>query len=175
VSPTEKKIAAVLAVVLVAMIAVYFATQPKPGSAAGPLSPEAAAAAGTQSSAVACAPTAGGGGAATTQEFGEAGAKLEIIAVLPLAIGCHRATEAEVKKAYEKHPDDIHLVVVDLMGPDAAKYREKVGVGWMAVSINGKTTFDLDGRPVKLEQMENGTYRPADILPIIEAELSKPG
>jgi len=194
-SPGEKKVAALLVVVLVAMIAVYFSTMPKPlpegpstmmpgmnmaQRGPAPAGPGGArmgpAAAGTQpSTASSCGPSAGGGGAAATQEFGKAGAKLEIIALLPVAHGCHVATEGELKKAYQSHPNDIHLTIVDLMGPEAAKYQQKLGVRWTVVSINGKSSFDRNGRKVALEKIENGSYAPGDIVPIIEAELAKAG
>ena len=162
----EKKVAVLLVVVLVGMIGWYLLTQPKAGSAVG----ESGDAAET-----ACAPAAGGGAYAETQKFGQEGAPIEIIAILPVAHGCHVATAAELEKAYEAHPDDIHLTIVDMASPEAADYRSRVGVAWTVVSINGSSTFDLGGRRVKLEQMENGTYRPADIIPIIEAQLQNAG
>ena len=162
----EKKVAILLVVVLVGMIGWYLITQPKAGSAVGE---------GGDALETACAPPAGGGASAELQEFGQEGAPIEIIAVLPISVGCHASTEAELKKAYEAHPDDIRLTIVDMASPKAADYRSRVGVGWTVVSINGSSTFDLDGRRVKLEQMENGTYRPADIVPIIETELENAG
>jgi hypothetical protein len=159
----EKKVAAILGLILVALVTLYLTTKPKAGESS--LGPQLAG--GPD-----CAP-AGGGGAAETQVLGKPGAKLEIIAVLPISHGCHAATEAELKKAYEAHPDDIYLTIVDLMGPDAAQYREKVGVAWTVVSINGQSTFQLNGRSITIEQMEHRTYRPSDILPIVDAELEK--
>jgi len=143
----EKRFAVLMVVVLIAMIAVYFTTQP---SASNPP----------------------GGPGVKTQEFGKAGAKVEILAVLPITHGCHVNTEAELKKAYEKHPEDIHLTIVDLFGPDAPKYLPKVGNRMRAVvSINGKSTFSLDGTTVQFEQQENMAYRPAQITAAIEQEL----
>ena len=113
----------------------------------------------------------GGGESVATQEFGKKGAKMEIVALLPITHGCHVNTEAELKKAYKKHPDDIHLTIVDFFGPDAPKYQEKVGAGRALVSINGKTSFKLKGKTLILERQENMSYRPADIVPIIEQEL----
>ena len=172
----EKRVAALLVVVLLAMIAVYFGTSGRP---AGPVASASLAQGALTGAGVAgggsdpgCAPGVGGP-AAGIQEFGKEGARLEIIAVLPVAQGCHATTEAEVKKAYKKHPDDIHLTIVDLMSPEAAKYRDKVGVPWMVVSINGESTFEIKGRRVQLQRMENGSYKPSDIVPIIEAELKK--
>ncbi len=160
--PTEKKIAVVLVLVLIAMVAVYVTTGNKPQP--NPTMPGQPAAAG------ACAP-ATGGGFAETEELGKPGAKVEIIAVVPVAHGCHNATIAELKKAYEKHPDEIHLTIVDLMGPDAANYREQVGSPYTRILINGKHQFELKGRKVSLDMVEGGSYRPSDIGPIIEAEL----
>ena len=162
---SEKKVAVLLAIVLVGMIGGYLLTQPEAGSAVGE---------GGDVVDAGCAPAVGGP-AAELQEFGQEGAKVEIIAVLPISVGCHAATEAELKKAYEAHPDDIHLTIVDMASPEAADYRSRVGVGWTVVSINGSSTFELDGRSVTLQQMENGTYRTSDIAPIIEDELRKAG
>ncbi len=118
-----------------------------------------------------CAPGSGGQGV-PTQEFGKPGAKLEITACLPITHGCHVRTEAELKRAYQLHPDDIHLVIVDLFGPDASKYLDKVPGGMRAcVGINGKNTFQLAGRTVSLEKPEGGEYQVSDIVPIIENEI----
>jgi hypothetical protein len=82
-------------------------------------------------------------------------------------------TEAELKQAQQRHPDGIHLTIADLFGSDSPKYLQQVGGGRRAVvSINGKTSFALDGRSVQLERMEGGAYRPSDIGPIIENELA---
>jgi len=179
-SAGEKKVAALLAIVLVVMVGAYIvtgrssagpgATLAQAGGAAGGRAAGGGAAAGGQ----ACDPAPGGaGGGGAIQEYGKAGAKLEVIAVLPVAKGCHATTEQELKKAYEAHPEQIHLTIVDLMGPEATQYKEKVGVGWTVVSINGSYQFELDGRQVRLEKAENMSYSPADIVPIIEAELKK--
>jgi len=120
----------------------------------------------------ACAAGSGDKGV-PTQEFGKAGAKVEILALLPITHGCHVRTEAELKKAYQAHPNDIHLTIVDLFGPEASKYLPKVG-GWgrAVVSINGKTTFQYNGRTVSIEKPEGGTYQVTDIGPIIEGEIA---
>ena len=163
--PSEKKIAVVLVVILIAMLAVYASTGKKPQ--AGPMMAE-----GEGAECATGAPS-GSGAAAKTEELGRAGAKVEIIAVVPVAKGCHAATVAELKKAYQAHPQDIHLIIVDLQGPDAPKYREKVGSPYTIVKINGKHQFEVGGRRVSLERMEGASYRPSDIGPIIEAELRR--
>jgi hypothetical protein len=165
---TEKKIAVVLVVILIAMVAAYVSTgkEPQPN----PMMAQQAA-----SGAAACPTGAPSGGTGVeTQEYGKAGAKLEILALLPITHRCHVNTEAELKKAYERHAGDIHLTIVDLFGSDAATYLPKVGNRVRAVvSINGKTRFELKGKPVVLEQAENVSYSPRDIGPIVEAELRK--
>jgi len=119
-----------------------------------------------------CAPSGPSRGVAT-QEFGKPGAKVEIIALLPITHGCHVRTEAEVKKAYEQHPNEVHAIIADLFGSDAPAYLPKVGGGTRAVvSINGKTSFEVNGRRVMLERQENGAYRPDDIGPAVEQELA---
>jgi hypothetical protein len=179
-SSGEKKIAVVLVVVLVAMVGVYFATAPKaakPAAAVPMMAMQGApmggpSAAQSTSGGAACATGPSGGGAAKTQEFGKPGAKLEVVAIIPVAHGCHANSEATLKKAYQQHPKDIHLTIVDLNGPDAAKYRSKAGgVQWTVIAINGKYQFDLDGRRVALERAEGQSYRPADLIPIIEQQL----
>jgi hypothetical protein len=164
-SSAEKKVAAVLGIIFVALIAGYLVT----GRSAQ--TPGASAAMGAQ----VCAPTGPIGGGVETQEFGEEGAEVEIVAALPITHGCHVQTEAELKKAYEKHPDDIRLVIYDLFGPEGQEFVAQHGGMRAVVFINGKTTFELNGRPVKLEVIEGGTYVPADIVPIIEQELAKAG
>jgi hypothetical protein len=172
-SSGEKKVVVVMIVILVVLVAAYavtgrsVSTDMEDYMAQMPSMPVGAPGADPS-----CAP-GDAGTVGETQEYGQAGAKLEIIAVLPIAKGCHATTEQELKKAYEAHPDDIHLTIVDLMGPDASEYQEKVKVSWTVVNINGSSQFELDGRNVRLEQAENNMYRPSDIVPIVEAELAK--
>ncbi len=174
-SSVEKKIAVILVVVLVAMAAAYVATGNKAQSAAAasPAKSEApkgdAAAAGGAS----CAPSGASDGSVKTQEFGKKGAKLEIVACLPITHGCHVNTEAELKKAYKKHEKDIHLTIYDLFGPEGQKYVAAHGGQRAVVFINGETKFKLNGKDVMLERQEGMTYKPADIAPIIEDLLKK--
>jgi hypothetical protein len=188
--PGEKKVAIALVVVLAALVAVYvlvpnLGVKPSdmpmgPGMAAargggqgpGAAGAKASGAKGAATQDAGCATGGGGGNYVKTQEFGKAGAKLEIIALLPITHGCHTATEGELKKIQQKHPDQIHLTIVDLFGPDAAKYKEKVGGGTRTlVAINGKTSFTLDGRSVQLERQEGMSYKPADLEPLVEQQL----
>jgi hypothetical protein len=187
----EKKVAIALVVVLAALVAAYVLLPDlgrQPNDMAGMMPPGMAQAAGGPAQAAgkgaaqpasakggaggaACA-TGGGGQAVKTQEFGKAGAKVEIIALLPITHGCHTNTEAELKRIQQKHPSDIHLVVADLFGPDAPKYQKKVGGGQRTlVSINGKTQFDLNGKKVMFERQEGMSYVPADLEPVIEQQL----
>jgi len=180
----EKKVAVVLVVVLAALVGAYFLLPglgaPKSSMPMGPGMQGSAPAGGAQAAAgagagadAACA-TDTGGASAATQEFGKEGAKLEVIALLPITHGCHTTTEAELKKIYQKHPDDIHLAIVDLFGPDAKQYQDKIGGGFRTlVAINGSTTFTLGGRQVQLERQEGSSYVPADLEPLIEQELKK--
>ncbi len=153
----------VLVVVFIAMVAAYVGTSGRQQS--------------TQTTAAGAAcPTgaqAGSGPPAKTEELGKSGAKLDIIAVVPVAHGCHATSIAELKKAYQSHPNDIHLTIVDLQGPDAPKYAKKVGATFTRITVNGKYQFRLGGRKVALEKAENMTYRPSDLGPIIGAELKK--
>jgi hypothetical protein len=134
-----------------------------PGAMTGP---RAAAPAGP----AACAPSGSGQGVAT-QEFGQKGAKVEIVAALPITHRCHVRTEAELKKAFEAHPKDIHLIIYDLFGPEGQQFVAQHGGQRAVVFVNGKTSFDLGGRKVALEMQEGGRYRPDDIVPIVEQEI----
>jgi len=166
-SAGEKKVAALLAIVLVVMVGAYIVTG-RSSAGTGATMAQAGGAAGGQ----VCAPTPGGGaGGVPTQEFGEAGAKLEIVAALPITHGCHVETEAELKKAYEKHPEDIHLVIYDLFGNEGQEFVRQNGGMRALVFINGKSTFELNGKSVKLEVIEGGSYVPSDIVPIIDQEV----
>jgi len=166
-SAGEKKVAALLAIVLVVMVGAYVVTG---RSSAGPgaTPAQAAGAAGGQ----VCAPMPGAPGEGVpTQEFGKAGAKLEIVAALPITHGCHVQTEAELKKAYEKHSEDIHLVIYDLFGREGQEFVRQNGGMRAVVFINGQSSFKLNGKSVKLEVIEGGSYVPSDIVPVIEQEL----
>ena len=171
-SSVEKIVAAALLAVLVVLVGAYFVTGRTGSPAAGPDALQLAAA-GAGGGATACAPTGGGAEGVPTQEFGEQGANLEIVAALPITHGCHVETEAELKKAYEQHPDEIHLVIYDLFGKEGQEFVAQHGGQRALVFINGESSFELNGRRVKLEVREGGTYVPADIVPIVEHELAK--
>jgi len=171
-SAGEKKVAVVLVIVLVALVGAYFVSGRSASSAATAIPGQMAAgptatptgAPGGQT----CAPTGAAAGSVPTQEFGKAGAKVEIVAALPITHGCHVKTEAELKKAYEKHPDDVHLTIYDLFGPEGQAYVKEHGGPRAVVFINGNTSFDLKGKKVKLEMTEGGSYVPDQIVPIID-------
>jgi hypothetical protein len=173
-SAGEKKVALVLVVVLVALVGAYFVTGRSASSAATgmpgqPMAPGATATATAAPGGPTCAPTPGAGaGGVATQEFGKAGAKVEIVAALPITHGCHVKTEAELKKAYEKYPSDIHLTIYDLFGPEGQAYVKEHGGQRAVVFINGNTTFELKGKNVKLEMTEGGSYVPDQIVPIVD-------
>ena len=179
-SSSEKKIAAILVVVLVAMVGVYFVTGNRAQSAPAPgqvAQAGQAAKAGQASAAsgASCAPTSGGQQFAKTEELGKPGAKLDIVAIVPVAHGCHATSVAELKKAYEAHPNDIHLTIVDAWGPDAKKYQSKAGgVTWTVIAINGQSEFELNGKRLQLQRQEGMSYSPTDLVPLIEDELKKP-
>ena len=156
-SSGDKKVAALLIVVLFVLVAIYFATKPKEA-------PPGAAATGT--------PTAA---STSVQEFGKAGAKLEITALVPVVNPCHAKTVAALKQAYEKHPDEIHMTLIDFFGPQAEEWKSKLGVTCATVSINGKYAFEVDGKPVTFQKAEGASYKPENIGSVIEAELKKAG
>jgi hypothetical protein len=172
-SSIEKKIAVVLVVILVALVGVYVVSGNRDKTASG------ASAAGTEqasaggSGASCAAPGGEAAGTAKTEELGKAGAKMEIVAVVPVAHGCHATTIEELKKAYKAHPNDIHLTVVDAFGPEAKTYQEKAGIQWVFVSLNGSTKFEMDGKKMQLERAEGQSYSPSDLVPLVEQELKK--
>ncbi len=175
----EKKIAALLTIVLVVLIGVYLAWGNKPtpaeqmqqqiqsatraAAAAAPQQPGGAAGGPGCST----SPSASGAGAVKTQEFGKKGAKVEIVADLPITHGCHVQTEAQVKEAYKKFPNDVHLIIYDLFGPEGNEYAKTHGGKRAMVVINGQTTFDLGGKQVTFEYTED-RYSPNDIVPVVE-------
>jgi len=168
-SSAEKGIAVVLLVVLVGMVGAYVITGNR-----GQAAQAAASGAGAAAGGAGCAPTSGGQTAAKTEELGKAGAKLEIVAIVPVAHGCHATSIAELKRAYQAHPNDIHLTIVDSFGPEARKYQDKTGgITWTVIAINGKSDFEVNGQKVVLQRQEGMSYTPAHLSPIIENELKK--
>lgn len=166
-SSGEKKIAAILVVVLIAAIGAYFALGSRMETGQVTASPNMAGAGG---------PGDGrGGGYAETSSLGSEDAKVKIIALVPIANPCHAATVSALKEVYEAHPNDIHLTLIDFQGPHAAEWRQKLRVTCATVDINGQYTFDLDGRNVTFQKQEGGTYQPADLRTVVEAELEKAG
>jgi len=169
----EKKIVAVLVVVLIGLVVAYVAFPPKSRTPGAGMTGRPMQAAGGASDASCATGTSSGGAGVATQEFGKKGAKLEIVAALPITHGCHVETEAELKGAYNRHEGDIHLTIYDLFGPEGQAYAAQHGGKRAVVFINGESAFELNGKRVVLEKMENQTYRPSDIGPIIEQVLKK--
>jgi hypothetical protein len=168
-SSGEKKIAVVLVVILIGMIGAYFALGSKTGPAemAGP--PGQAGAGGPGGM------PGPGGAAPETTTVGPEDAKVDIVALVPIANPCHAATVSVLMQLSSDHPDDVRLTLIEFMGPDSAEWRQKLGVTCATVSINGRHTFEVDGRTVTFQQQEGGTYRPVDLKTVIEAELAQAG
>jgi hypothetical protein len=174
-SSGEKKIAVVLVVILIAMVGAYFALGSKIDSAQMP-GPPGMAGPGAPGGMMGPGGMAGQGGAApATTIVGPEGAKVEIIALVPIAEGCHASTINALQQVYEEHPDDIRMTLIEFKGPEAPQWREKLGVTCATVSINGQYSFNLEGREVIFQKQEGGTYRPADLKAVVEAELARAG
>jgi hypothetical protein len=165
-SAGEKKVAALLAIVLVVMVGAYIVTG---RSSAGPAGAGAVGQAGGMQG-------PGGGGFPEVTAMGPEDAKVKIVGMVPIMNPCHAATVAALKDVYEAHPDDIHLTLIDFMGPDSMEWKQKLGgVTCATVTINGKYTFDLEGRTVTFQKMEGGSYKPTDLKTVVEGELAKAG
>ena len=172
-STGEKKVAALLAIVLVVMVGAYIVTG---RSSVGPGAPATAANAGGEASGGGGTVGPGGGGFPEVTEMGPEDAKVKIVGMVPIVNPCHAATVAALKEVYEAHPDDIHLTLIDLQGPDSTEWKQRLGgVTCATVAINGKYTFDLEGRTVTFQKKEGGTYQPTDLKTVVEGELAKAG
>ena len=102
--------------------------------------------------------------------MGSEDAKVKIVGLVPIVNPCHAATVAALRELHAEHPDGIHLTLVDSMGPDSAEWKRKLGVTCATVQINGRHTFNVEGRTVTFQQREGGTYRPADLKTVVEGE-----
>ena len=177
-SSGEKKIAVVLVVILIGMIGAYFALGSKTGPAemAGPPGMGGAGGPGGMpgQGGPGGMPGSGGAGPATTT-VGPEDAKVDVVALVPIANPCHAATVSTLKQLSSAYPNDVRLTLIEFMGPDSAEWRQRLGVTCATVSINGRHTFEVDGRTVTFQQQEGGTYRPVDLKTVIEAELAQAG
>jgi len=165
-SAGEKKVAALLAIVLVVMLGAYIVTG---RSSAGPAGAVAVPGGGGGTMGP------GGGGFPEVTAMGPEDAKVKIVGLVPIVNPCHAATVAALKEVYEAHPDDIHLTLIDFMGPDSSEWKQKLGVTCATVEINGKYTFNLEGRTVTFQQNEGRMYQPTDLKTVVEGELAKTG
>ena len=107
--------------------------------------------------------------------MGPEDAKVKIVGLVPIANPCHAATVAALKEVYEDNPEDIHLTLIDFMGPDSNEWKQKMGVTCATVAINGQYTFNLEGRTVTFQKKEGMTYQPTDLKAVVEGELAKTG
>jgi hypothetical protein len=174
-SSGEKRIAVVLVVILIGMVGAYFAVGSKMDTAQMPGPPGMGGAGGPGGMMGAGGMAGQGGAAAATTTVGPEGAKVEIIALVPIANPCHAATVSVLKQLSSAYPNDVRLTLIEFMGPDSAEWRQKLGVTCATVSINGQYTFNLEGRTVIFQQQEGGTYRPVDLKTVVEAELARAG
>jgi len=166
-SAGEKKVAALLAIVLVVMVGAYVVTG---RSSAGQMMPP-----GGMQGRGGGMMGPGGGGFPEIEAMGPEDAKVKIVGLVPIVNPCHAATVAALKEVYEAHPDDIHLTLIDFMGPDSSEWKQKLGVTCATVEINGKYTFNLEGRTVTFQQNEGRMYQPTDLKTVVEGELAKTG
>ena len=169
-SAGEKRVAVLLAIVLVVMVGAYMVTG---RSSAGP----------EETSAQPWGMPGGGGGMMgpggvefpEVAVMGPEDAKVKIVGMVPIVNPCHAATVAALKEMYEAHPDDIHLTLIDFQGPDSWEWKQKLGVTCATVEINGQYTFNLEGRTVTFQKQEGMTYQPTDLKTVVEGELAKTG
>ena len=169
-SAGEKKVAALLAIVLVVMVGAYIVTgrsNAGPGATLAQAGGAAGGGGGTMGP---------GGGFPEVAVMGPEDAKVKIVGMVPIVNPCHAATVAALKEVYEAHPDDIHLTLIDFQGPDSEEWKQTLGgVTCATVAINGKYTFDLEGRTVTFQKKEGMTYQPTDLKTVVEGELAKAG
>jgi len=162
---SQSKIAAVVALVVAALAVAYFGIQAKGGVT------------GLLASGRPAPVTMGEGGAAArsveSEEIGPENAKVKIIAVVPIAIPCHKETIAALRDITKAYPEEVHLTLVDFHGPDAGKWMEELDFHCATIFINSEYKFDLDGREVIFEQKEGMKYKPEHLKPVVEAELAK--
>jgi len=163
---SQTKIAAIVALVVVGLAVAYFGIQVKGGGVTRLL-----ASGRGESIAV------GGGSAesryAESENIGPEDAKVKIIAVVPIANPCHKATVNALREISKARPEEVHLTLVDFHGPDAAEWMKELDFHCATIFINGENKFDLDGREVIFEQQEGRKYKPEDLKPVVEAELAK--
>jgi len=112
---------------------------------------------------------------ADSEEIGPENARVKIIAVVPIANPCHKATVAALRDVAKAHPEEVHLSLIDFHGPEAGKWMDELGFHCATIYVNGEHTFQLDGRQVVFEQKEGLKYKPEDLKPVVEAALAKPG
>ena len=169
-SAGEKKVAVLLAIVLVVMVGAYMVTG---RSSAGPGATAALPGGMQRDGGGMMGP--GGGGFPEVAVMGPEDAKVKIVGMVPIVNPCHAATVAALKEMYEAHPDDIHLTLIDFQGPDSGEWKQKLGVTCATVEINGQYTFNLEGRTVTFQKKEGMTYQPTDLKTVVEGELAKTG
>jgi hypothetical protein len=162
---SQTKVAAIVALVVVGLAVAYFGIQAK-GGVIGLLASRPRTSAPIGEMGVA-------GRFAESEEIGPKDAKVKIIAVVPIANPCHKATVAALREITKAHPEEVHLTLVDFHGPDAGKWMKEMDFHCATVFINGEYQFELDGRHVMLEQHEGVKYKPEDLEPIVEAEIAK--
>ena len=105
------------------------------------------------------------------RRFGHEDAGVQVLAILPVQVGCKDALGLYAIEAARRHPAQISVVVHDMTGEKGREAMAACGRKCAAILINGKSRFEFDdGAKVLLEgaSMES----PLDLRRALAAELA---
>lgn len=155
--PSFRAVGLVLAAIwIVALLLLYYTATPRPPEPKPEAADAAAAAAPSLSS-------------LCGRQFGEASARVEVTALLPVSGGCQDALGLFLVKVAEKVPEKVSVRVYDMKSDDAAAIMQAQNIRCACVIVNGRTRFDLG--PEDGKRLLEGPMDPADVRTVLLSEL----
>ncbi len=106
------------------------------------------------------------------KQIGSVDAGVQIVCVLPLAVGCQDYLGEYVVSLARANPDFIGVRVLDMGGDAGRTAMAACGAKCMSVIVNGRTAFDLGGKDGKV-LLEGPGFGLEDLRRVVMAELGK--
>ena len=101
--------------------------------------------------------------------IGEPAARVKVIAVLPVAVGCKDDIGLYLASVSRESPSMVSLRVVDMRSNQGTQVMNEYGIHCAAVLVNGKSKFDFGEEDRLL--LEGAALSAADVRRALDAEL----
>jgi hypothetical protein len=106
------------------------------------------------------------------KELGEAAARVNVLALLPLRTDCHEPAIRYLLRVVESCPAQVRVRFVNRRTPHGEKELERQHLKCASILINGQTAFQRpDGKTVKLEGGPDEQFTLADLREVLQRQV----